>query len=129
MNGTDQELVQVLDGHFHALLLILFHSDRIAPGIRVVTQSREEVTQAPFGGIDARGEAEVFYKVGITFPDQVPQGLGSIPTVGDLPAVEEEDRHGVKGCLASRRGPTQALGQNGAQSGKVDQAQGQLKIG
>jgi hypothetical protein len=91
VHRTNQQLVQALDGHFDAVLLVQLHRQRVPCSVGVATEGGEEVAQPTFGGVDAVGEAKAAGIVGIARIVQVAQGLGPGPAVADLPAVEEKE--------------------------------------
>jgi len=101
VDGASQELIQVLDSDLDRALLIRFHGHQVAVGVRMTPQGGEEVTQAPFRGIDTIKKAETFRTVSIALFGQVAQGFSPAPTVGDLPTVEEKDRYRVERSLTS----------------------------
>ena len=129
LDGASQELIQVLDRDLDGAFFIHCHSHRVAVGVRMIAQGGEEVTQATFCGVDIIYKAETFRIVGLELFGQVVQSFGPAPSVSDLPAQEQEDGYRVKGNLASRRGPTQALSQDRTQPGEIDQSQDEVKIG
>jgi len=95
-------LIQVLDSDLDCALLIQLYRYRVTAGVRMMPQGGEEVTQATFCGVDASREAETFRIVSIELFGQVVQSFGPAPTVGDLPAQQQEDRYRIEGNLASR---------------------------
>jgi hypothetical protein len=122
VDGTDQELIQVLDGDLDGAILVQFYGHCVTIGVGVLSQGGQEIAQTTFAGIDAISEPETFPIVDIAFLGQVAQGLGPVPFVDDLSAMKEKERYRVEGHLASGRGPAQALSQNRTQAGEIDQA-------
>jgi hypothetical protein len=82
----------------------------------------------------ARGVRWTLDEVGAASPRpapltlSLPVGFSPAPAIDDLPSLEQEHRHRVKGTPASSRGPAQPLGQDGAKTRKVNQAQHQVKV-
>jgi hypothetical protein len=118
------QLVEVLDGHLDVLFFV--HQDSVAVG-GVLAQGGEPVAQAAFSGEEAVLKAESPGIVGVARFVEVIEGLRAVPPVGDLPAKEEEDGDRVEGGPTAGRGPPQALSQDRAQGGEVDQAQEQVE--
>jgi hypothetical protein len=122
-------LVEILDGDFHSGLAVQLDTDRVATGSGVIAKRGEEVAQSPFRGVNSRFEAEAFPVVVVVWVSQVLQSLGPVPGVGDLPTVQQEQGHRIKGFLTAGASPTQTLGQDRTQPGKVDEAQDQIPVG
>ena len=59
---------------------------------------------------------------------QIVERVSPAPAMGNLPAMEQEHRHRVKGTMPPGRSPAQEMGQERTQAAEVDQAQDQVKV-
>jgi hypothetical protein len=88
MHSPHEELVEILDCHFHGELTVQLDTDCVATGRRVIAKGGEEVAQPPFCRVDPLLEPEAYPVVVVAWVSQVLQRLGSIPLVGNLPTVK-----------------------------------------
>jgi len=102
--------------------------ERLVIALRMLAEGSEEVAQTPFGREYPLLEAQPLGIVRVTRITQVSQRLGTAPTLGDLPANEQEHGDGIEGNLAASRRPAQELGQYGAQGAEVDHTQQDIEI-
>jgi len=103
------------------LLFITEKNDLVADG-------GEPMAHAAFGGVDTILETEAEGEIGVARMSKVAQRFSAVPTVGDLPAEEQEDGDGIKGVPTAGGGPAQPLSQDGTQRIEIDQTEDDFKV-
>jgi hypothetical protein len=127
-NRLGDEFVEVLDSDLDEVVFIYLDGNRI-PILRMKPEGGQPVAESSFAGEVVILEAKVLGIVGIAWLLQLLQQLGSIPTVDDLPAEQEEDGNRVEGSPSPGGGPAETLGQNVTEGTEVDQAEQEVEIG
>ena len=124
LDGLNNQVVEVLPADLE--LGGLVHRD-LGP-FGMLPQRREEMAHAAFGRKDPRRETKAFGIVSIAFLRQVLEGLGPRPTIGQLPAIQQEEGDRIKRFISAGGDPAKALRQHRTQAGVVDEPQSQIEI-